>query len=51
VGRIDAEDDQGWNRAGSEIGPGKSSGLMKRIDSSVGTGNVEDIQSLKRISS
>jgi [acyl-carrier-protein] S-malonyltransferase len=35
-----------------EIGPGKVlSGLMKRIDSSVGTGNVEDIQSLKRISS
>jgi [acyl-carrier-protein] S-malonyltransferase len=35
-----------------EIGPGKVlSGLMKRIDSGVGTGNVEDIQSLKRISS
>ena len=33
-----------------EIGPGKVlSGLMKRIDSSVGTGNVEDIQSLKKI--
>jgi [acyl-carrier-protein] S-malonyltransferase len=35
-----------------EIGPGKVlSGLMKRIDSSVGTGSVEDIQTLKRISS
>jgi [acyl-carrier-protein] S-malonyltransferase len=33
-----------------EIGPGKVlSGLMKRIDSKVETGNVEDIRSLKRI--
>jgi [acyl-carrier-protein] S-malonyltransferase len=34
-----------------EIGPGKVlSGLMKRIDPKVGTGNLEDIQSLKKIS-
>ena len=33
-----------------EIGPGKTlSGLMKRIDSKVGTGNLEDIESLKKI--
>jgi [acyl-carrier-protein] S-malonyltransferase len=33
-----------------EIGPGKVlSGLMKRIDPKVGTGNLEDIQSLKKI--
>jgi [acyl-carrier-protein] S-malonyltransferase len=33
-----------------EIGPGKVlSGLMKRIDSKVGTGNLEDIESLKKI--
>ena len=33
-----------------EIGPGKVlSGLMKRIDPKVRTGNVEDIQSLKKI--
>lgn len=33
-----------------EIGPGKAlSGLMKRIDSKVETGNIEDIQSLKKI--
>ncbi|MBM4349688.1 MAG: ACP S-malonyltransferase [Deltaproteobacteria bacterium] len=33
-----------------EIGPGKVlSGLMKRIDSKVETGNIEDIQSLKKI--
>ncbi len=33
-----------------EIGPGKVlSGLMKRIDSNVETGNIEDIQSLKKI--
>jgi [acyl-carrier-protein] S-malonyltransferase len=34
-----------------EIGPGKVlSGLMKRIDSKVETGNLEDIQTLKKIS-
>ena len=34
-----------------EIGPGKVlSGLMKRIDPTVGTGNLEDLQSLKKIS-
>ncbi|MBM4306635.1 MAG: ACP S-malonyltransferase [Deltaproteobacteria bacterium] len=34
-----------------EIGPGKVlSGLMKRIDPKVGTENLEDIQSLKKIS-
>ncbi|MBS3907316.1 MAG: ACP S-malonyltransferase [Syntrophaceae bacterium] len=34
-----------------EIGPGKVlSGLMKRIDPKVETGNLEDIQSLKKIS-
>jgi [acyl-carrier-protein] S-malonyltransferase len=34
-----------------EIGPGKVlSGLMKRIDSTVGTGNLEDLQTLKKIS-
>ncbi|MDI7258938.1 MAG: ACP S-malonyltransferase [Thermodesulfobacteriota bacterium] len=33
-----------------EIGPGKVlSGMMKRIDSKVETGNLEDIQSLKKI--
>lgn len=33
-----------------EIGPGKVlSGLMKRIDSKVETGNIEDIQSLKKV--
>lgn len=33
-----------------EIGPGKVlSGLMKRIDSKIGTGNIEDIQTLKKI--
>jgi len=33
-----------------EIGPGKVlSGLMKRIDSTVGTGNLEDLQTLKKI--
>lgn len=33
-----------------EIGPGKVlSGLMKRIDSNVEIGNIEDIQSLKKI--
>jgi [acyl-carrier-protein] S-malonyltransferase len=33
-----------------EIGPGKVlSGLMKRIDSKVESGNIEDIQSLKKI--
>jgi [acyl-carrier-protein] S-malonyltransferase len=33
-----------------EIGPGKVlSSLMKRIDSKVGTGNLEDIESLKKI--
>jgi [acyl-carrier-protein] S-malonyltransferase len=35
-----------------EIGPGKVlSGLMKRIDSKIETGNLEDIQSLKKIGS
>jgi [acyl-carrier-protein] S-malonyltransferase len=34
-----------------EIGPGRVlTGLMKRIDSSVETGNLEDLQTLKRIS-
>lgn len=34
-----------------EIGPGKVlSGLMKRIDSKIETGNIEDIPSLKKIS-
>ena len=34
-----------------EIGPGKVlSGLMKRIDSTIGTGNLEDLQTLKKIS-
>ncbi|HSB03950.1 MAG TPA: ACP S-malonyltransferase, partial [Thermodesulfobacteriota bacterium] len=34
-----------------EIGPGKVlSGLMKRINSNIETGNIEDIQSLKKIS-
>ncbi len=34
-----------------EIGPGKVlSGLMRRIDSKVETGNIEDIQSLRKIS-
>jgi [acyl-carrier-protein] S-malonyltransferase len=34
-----------------EIGPGKVlSGLMKRIDSTVETGNLEDLQTLKKIS-
>jgi len=33
-----------------EIGPGKVlSGLMKRIDSKIETGNIEDIQTLKKI--
>jgi [acyl-carrier-protein] S-malonyltransferase len=33
-----------------EIGPGKVlSGLMKRINSNIETGNIEDIQSLKKI--
>jgi [acyl-carrier-protein] S-malonyltransferase len=35
-----------------EIGPGRIlSGLMKRIDSTVGTGNLENIQTLKKIDS
>lgn len=34
-----------------EIGPGKVlSGLMRRIDSRIETGNIEDIQSLRKIS-
>jgi [acyl-carrier-protein] S-malonyltransferase len=34
-----------------EIGPGKVlSGLMKRIDPRIETGNLEDLQTLKRIS-
>jgi [acyl-carrier-protein] S-malonyltransferase len=34
-----------------EIGPGKIlSGLMKRIDSKIETGNVEDMQTLKKVS-
>ncbi len=34
-----------------EIGPGKVlSGLMKRIDPRIGTGNIEDLQTLKKIS-
>lgn len=34
-----------------EIGPGKVlSGLMKRIDPQIGTGNLEDLQTLKKIS-
>ena len=34
-----------------EIGPGKVlSGLMKRIDPRIGTGNLEDLQTLKKIS-
>jgi [acyl-carrier-protein] S-malonyltransferase len=34
-----------------EIGPGKVlSGLMRRIDSKIETGNIEDIQSLRKIS-
>jgi len=34
-----------------EVGPGKVlSGLMKRIDSQVETGNIEDLQSLKKFS-
>jgi malonyl CoA-acyl carrier protein transacylase len=34
-----------------EIGPGKVlSGLMKRIDSHVETKNLEDLQTLKKIS-
>jgi len=34
-----------------EIGPGKVlSGLMKRIDPRIGAGNLEDLQTLKRIS-
>lgn len=33
-----------------EIGPGKVlSGLMKRIDSKIETGNIEDLQSLKKV--
>jgi [acyl-carrier-protein] S-malonyltransferase len=33
-----------------EIGPGKVlAGLMKRIDPSVETGNLEDLQTLKKI--
>jgi malonyl CoA-acyl carrier protein transacylase len=33
-----------------EIGPGRVlSGLMKRIDSRVETGNLEDLQTLKKI--
>jgi len=34
-----------------EIGPGKVlSGLMKRIDHRIETGNLEDLQTLKKIS-
>jgi [acyl-carrier-protein] S-malonyltransferase len=34
-----------------EIGPGKIlSGLMKRIDNRIETGNLEDLQTLKKIS-
>jgi [acyl-carrier-protein] S-malonyltransferase len=34
-----------------EIGPGKVlSGLMKRIDNRIETGNLEDLQTLKKIS-
>jgi [acyl-carrier-protein] S-malonyltransferase len=34
-----------------EIGPGKVlSGLMRRIDSSIATGNVEDLSSLRKLS-
>jgi [acyl-carrier-protein] S-malonyltransferase len=33
-----------------EVGPGKVlSGLMRRIDSRIETGNIEDLQSLKKI--
>ena len=41
---------QGGVERAIEIGPGKVlSGLMKRIDSKIGTGNIEDIQTLKKI--
>jgi [acyl-carrier-protein] S-malonyltransferase len=34
-----------------EIGPGRVlSGLMRRIDSKIETGNMEDIQSLRKLS-
>jgi [acyl-carrier-protein] S-malonyltransferase len=42
--------EKGMERA-FEIGPGKVlSGLMKRIDSRIETGNLEDLQTLKKIS-